>query len=104
MTIPDFTYTVPGLPFPEDFIEAVSRRYHAELEVRLAVAFAADARLAVRTLDFTQMGFLHRLPTDSEVRQMTWEFVMLSPGEAPPPPGPWTIYEFRGDQAIGRSA
>lgn len=98
------SYRMQGLPFPEEFVEQVVRRYRAELETRLAVALAAGMRLAVRPLQVEQMGFMHRLPTDSEVRQMTWEFVMLAPGESPPLPGPWTIYEFRGDQAVGRSA
>lgn len=97
-------FTVRGLPIPTETIEAIQRRYWAEVETRLGVALAAGARLAVRTLDTATLGFVHFLPDQREIQRMTWEFVMLGPGEKPPPPGPWTIYEFHGDRPVGRSA
>ena len=60
------------------------------IEARCALAFAAGCRLAVTTVV---------CPGNC---CFAYEFVVLSPGESAPKG--WTIYELRGDQAIGRSA
>lgn len=93
-----------GVSLTEEFIERVRERYNAELEARLAVARDAGCRLAVKDFNANQVGFLGSLPSQSGINQMTWSFVMLSPGEEPPQKEGWSIYEFRGDQAVGRPA
>jgi hypothetical protein len=100
----DLAFNLVGHAIPEETLDAIRRRYQAELETRLAVALATGCRLAVRALDESRLGFVHRLPDASDIAQMTWEFVLLGPGEKPEDPGPWTIYEFHGDRAVGRSA
>lgn len=95
---------VRGLDVPDDFMQLVRERYQAELELRLVIARDAGMRLAARALDEPSVGFIGSVPNPAAISEMSWEFVMLSPGESPPGKGPWTVYEFRGDQAVGRSA
>lgn len=72
--------------------EAVAK-LEVEAQAKAMVAFAAGCRLAVRPYRATNMrGCV-----------IDYEFVVLSPGETPEGNG-WTLYEQRGDQAVGRPA
>lgn len=93
----------------EDKVVAALDRREARINELLAIARAADCRLAVTDATpaplrvfvnpFRPMPSIDDLPVELE-----WEFVMLSPGERPPQGRAWTIYERRGDGWQGRSA
>lgn len=76
-------------PTPE---EAVAK-LEAEAQAKALVAFAAGCRLAIRPY----------AATNCRGCVISYEFVVLSPGEQPEGAG-WTLYEQRGDQAVGRLA
>ena len=61
---------------------------------RCAIAFAAECRLAIR-----------RSPCPGkDPRCLHYRFVVLSPGEKPPPGIGWEIYEDHGGRVVARSA
>lgn len=90
-------------------IEEVRSQLDREIEARCLIAFGAGCRLAVseinaaadRALDMSSILF-GSAPAD--VVTLTWDFVVLSPGENPPAGCRWTIYEDRSGIPIGRQA
>jgi hypothetical protein len=86
--------------------------YNRRLKELLAIALAAEMRLAVSELIPTggqysfgcHRGTLHWTPHPMETPGLSWDFVMLSPGEKPPAGKRWTIYELHADGWRGRSA
>jgi hypothetical protein len=70
-------------------LEELTGAFEAEVLVRCAIAFEADCRLAV-------------FMTSAGEEAITYEFVVLSPGEAAP--RGWTVYENRDGVAVGRTA
>lgn len=64
------------------------------IQVHVAIAFSHGCRIAVR------------VPSSGGVEDdwfYFYEFVVLSPGEFPPPDQGWTLYEDRSGIAVGRS-
>lgn len=89
--------------------EEAMAAYHASIERLLAIALAADCRLAVSS-PVPVRGVICRVRLLGEPEfeeaplELVWEHVMLMPGEKPPAGKSWTIYERRGDGWQGRSA
>jgi hypothetical protein len=69
---------------------------HAATDRHCADAFAADCRLAIRW-NVTNLCF-HRFPMTIE-----YQFVVLSPGEGPPPGQGWELWEDHSGVARGRA-
>lgn len=68
--------------------EELQQAFRDEVAWRCAVAFAAECRLAILVRSIQQCA-------------LTYEFIVLSPGERPPGKG-WTIFEDRGGVAVER--
>lgn len=100
--IPTLTFMHQGHGIPDWVVDAMRERYEAELNLRLAVAMQSGFRLAAEPFRPDLFGFVGRLPTPTDIAQVSWEFVMLSPGERAP--RGWTLYENRGGIAVGRTA
>lgn len=79
--------------------DAALARFDAQVTALSAAAFAAGCRLAVtrpvRVFDEKTLQY-----------SWTWQHVILSPGESPPPGvgRAWTIFEQRNGMPLGRSA
>lgn len=91
-------------------VEEVRESHQREIEARCLIAFAAGCRLAVSELNapaadqpFDMSSILFGSPPPGVVT-LTWDFVVLSPGEKPPAGCRWTIYEDRSGTPIGRQA
>lgn len=82
---------MPSVTAPTDS-EARSVLDHA-VTVTALMAFGFDCRLAARIVTMV---------TGEAECTITWEFVVLSPGEVPEGRG-WTLYEDRSGIAVGRS-
>lgn len=88
-------------------VEEAQAEFNRQIEMRAAIAFACDCRLAVTTISEAgplRLGGLGPGYSPDGQITITWQFVVLSPGESPPDGFRWTIYEQRNGQAVGRSA
>jgi hypothetical protein len=81
-----------------------------EIEAKAHLAFEVGCRLAITPpypisaghwMHGCMPGKVHWSPM--EPIELTYDFVMLSPGELPPLGRPWTIYEEREGLLVGRT-
>lgn len=88
------------------------RAFHVELEARKRTAFSAGFSIAVT--DAVDLKFEVRARAgglnssivdfllDVAPFELSWQFVILAPGERPPPGDKWTLYRPDGSAHVYR--
>lgn len=73
--------------------EEAEKAMRAAIEAHCLIAFACGCRVAIQFLSATNVGQC----------VITYNFVVLSPGERAPDGRGWEVYEQRDGRAVGRS-
>lgn len=84
--------------------EAAQEAFAASVELYCRAAFPHGFRVAVSPPEVRQTSFVIGGTPDEVPVALSWEFLLLGPGEFPPARSRWTIYENHAGHAVGRSA